>query len=490
VSNVPIPRPPAIFDRETEWAELEAFIHAPRTPRLGLVYGRRRQGKSFLLQGLTEATGGLYHQALEEDRTPALARVARAVADFLGLPAWSAAQFEDWPAAVRAMADAAGDRPIVIDEVPYLLRESPELPSAIQAAYDAAIAGRDPSFRLLLCGSSLSVMTQLLTGQQALRGRAALDMPIWSFDFREARRFWEVDDLETAFHVHAVLGGPPGYRDLLSGAMPGSMAEFEEWLSASVLNPSHALFREAEYLLTENPTLVDRALYRSIISTIAAGEATRHGIATRLRRSDSAVDYPIMQLERSQFVIRDEDLLRTGRPLLRVADPLLRFHFAILRPELARFEARQTRGAWQASQDRFVSHVVGPHFEGLARAWTATYASATTLGGSARQVGFAQVNDRYERRSFELDVVAAAEPRAGRPALLAIGEAKGGATSRSSGDLARLERLRELLAARADVRETKLLLFGRSGFTPELEDVASKRDDVELIDLQRLYEGT
>ncbi len=485
-------RPSRLFDREDEWADLMRFAGDPApTPRIGLVYGRRRQGKSFMLDELAAASGGFYHQAIEEQSAPALDRFAAAIAAFAGLPAWAGGRFNDWTTAFRALAEQAGGRPLVIDEFPYLLRESPELPSVVQAAYDAAKSGRHPTFQMILCGSALSVMTRLLTGQQALRGRAVLDMPVQAFDFRVSRAFWGSGDLEIAFLVNAVLGGPPGYRDLLAGAAPASAAEFADWLAEGVLNPSHALFREAEYLLSEDPALVDRALYRSIIAAISGGQSTRRGVGGVLGRPDTALDHPLGQLERAQFIVRDSDLLRPNRPLLRVADPLLRFHFTVLRPDIARFEARRTREAWTDAEPRFRAQVLGPHFESLARTWTERYASGTTLGGRPRRVGFVQVNDPGAKQQFELDVVAEApgEKVDGKPRLLAIGEAKASETPRTLGDLARLERIREILATRAEVGKTKLLLFGRAGFEADLTATASKRQDVELVDLARLYEG-
>ena len=492
MSEPTVARPPQLFDREAEWSDLVRFVSGPSgAARIGLVYGHRRQGKSFMLELLAQSTGGFYHQALEEEGAPALEHFATASAAFAGLPSWAGGRFDDWATALRALAEQAAGRPIVIDEFPYLLRKSPELPSLIQAAYDGVWSGRHPAFQLIVCGSALSVMARLLTGQQALRGRAMLDMPLRAFDFRESRAFWGIRDHDAALLVNAVLGGSPGYRDLLAGTAPTDSAELGDWLADGVLNPSHALFREAEYLLSEDPTLVDRALYRSIIAAIAVGESTRRGVGAVLGRPDTALDHPLIQLERAQFILRDADVLRPNRPLLRVADPLLRFHFAVVRPDLARFEARRTRDAWVDAEPRFRSQVLGPHFETLARAWTERYASEQTLGGRPVRVGFAQVNDPEAKQSFELDVVAEAPgPQVGgRPRLLAIGEAKAGDRPRTSADLARLVRLRALLATRADVGGSRLLLFGRSGFEGELVATASSRPDVELVDLERLYEG-
>lgn len=51
-------RPAHIFDREAEWASLVAFATDPAPgPMLGVVSGRRRQGKSPLLVGLDDLYG-------------------------------------------------------------------------------------------------------------------------------------------------------------------------------------------------------------------------------------------------------------------------------------------------------------------------------------------------------------------------------------------------------------------------------------------------
>lgn len=486
-------RPDDAFDREDEWQSIEKFIAARAADaRIGVVYGRRRQGKSFLLDHAVRAANGFYYQALEEERTPALARFARALGDFAGAIALPGARFDDWETALRSAAEIAAGRPIVLDEFPYLTRTSPELPSVVQAAVDGSRTGRHPAFRLILCGSALSVMTDMLVGQSALRGRASLDMLIESFDYRQSREFWAIDDLDTAFLVNAVVGGPPGYRALLADIpAPANRDQLGGWLAEGVLNPSHALFREADYLLAEDPRLAERSLYQSVVAAVAQGAATRDKLANALGRKSTALEHPLEQLASTGFLVRDEDLLHGRRPLLRVVDPIIRFHYAVVRPDQPRFEARQTQEAWTAADERFRAQVLGPHFEALARTWTRRYASPRTLGGRPKRVGFTQVNDPELKVAFELDVVVEGDDQgAAKPHLLAIGEAKGSDVARNVFDLNRLYRLRLALAARADISATKLLLFGRSGFTPELRDEAAARRDVELVDLARLYTGS
>jgi uncharacterized protein len=47
-------KPPDMFDRDEEWAALSRFAADERPgATLGVVSGRRRQGKTFLLDALT-----------------------------------------------------------------------------------------------------------------------------------------------------------------------------------------------------------------------------------------------------------------------------------------------------------------------------------------------------------------------------------------------------------------------------------------------------
>jgi uncharacterized protein len=154
---------------------------------------------------------------------------------------------------------------------------------------------------------------------------------------------------------------------------------------------------------------------------------------------------------------------------------------------------RSSFAAWSDATARFESGVTGPAFEAIARAWTSRYASADTLGGIAARVGAAVVNDSAERSRVEIDVVAIearSDAEAGAdPTLLLIGEAKSGPDPRGLANLRRLERAKELLAGRAHVERTRLAIFAAGGFTAELRNEATRRSDVELIDLERLYAG-
>ncbi len=488
-------RPTVLFDREVEWRDLASFVVDPAAGvRIGVVYGRRRMGKSFLLEALADVTGGLYHQALEDERAPALARLGQSIALARGLSGVSIA-LPDWPTALRALAEAPPSQPpnlVVLDEFPYLLARAPELASAIQELHDASRRRPAAPVRLVLCGSAMSVMSRLLSGQQALRGRVATELVVGPFDFRAAAAFWGVAaDPRLAFLLYAVLGGTPGYRDLL-GTGPGSEGDLGAWLAAGILNPSHALFREADFVLAEEPAITDRAIYQATLAAVAAGKRTSGAIAAALGRPETSMTHLLDGLARAGFIERAEDVLRARRPTVRILDPLLRFHHSVIRPDARRFEARRTEDAWRDAAARFATGVIGPSFEEIARAWTWSYASEATLGGRPTHVGTTVIADPIGRSLLELDVVAVDRtmPGAGGPRVLLLGEAKASTRARGVGDLRRLERARDLLRGRAEVADARLAIVGLGGFDRELRAEAARRADVVLVDLDRLYQGS
>lgn len=119
-------RPTGMFDRDAEWADLSAFAQDD-TPgvRLGVVSGRRRQGKTYLLYALARATEGFYFAATEATESESLRRLGRELADHLSAPA--PFQLDTWEQAVDALLDLGRDRTtvVVLDEFPYLARTSP-----------------------------------------------------------------------------------------------------------------------------------------------------------------------------------------------------------------------------------------------------------------------------------------------------------------------------------------------------------------------------
>jgi hypothetical protein len=326
-----------------------------------VVSGRRRQGKSFLLESACQQADGFYFSAQEATEAESLSLIGTALTRYLNPVAPITPT--DWPTVIEILLGLGRDRevPVAIDEFPYLARVSPALPSMIQAAYAPRRAERSGSrTRLLLCGSALSFMGKLLSGNAPLRGRASLDLTVQTLDYRLAAQFWEFQDPRLAFLVHAVVGGTPAYRtEMIRFDAPGDLADFDAWVARAILSPGSPMFLEARYLLAEEPELRDTALYHSVLAAIAAGNTGRGGIASHVGRKSNELSHPLTVLEDAGLIVRENDAFRANRTDFRINEPLLAFYHAIMRP----FWPQLMRGTsadqvWERSQHRFASSVL------------------------------------------------------------------------------------------------------------------------------------
>jgi uncharacterized protein len=122
-------------------------------------------------------------------------------------------------------------------------------------------------------------------------------------------------------------------------------------------------------------------------------------------------------------------------------------------------------------------------FEAQARTWARRFAAASTIDPASR-IGPSSIT--IDGVDHELDLVAADDgPTPAKRIVTAIGEAKAGETL-GIGHLDRLERARTAMGQRA-VHAT-LFLFGTQ-VDRALAAASSKRSDVEIVDLDRLYHG-
>ncbi|WP_436790535.1 AAA family ATPase [Yinghuangia sp. YIM S10712] len=486
-------KPADVFDRVAEWRALATFATRPSSHALlGVVSGRRRMGKTYLLRALTEQCDGFYFGATTATAGESLRQFGAALAEYMGAPA--PFSFATWDDAVTFLFGLAvperGDGPLVIvlDEFPYLAKVSPELPSLLQREIDR-FQTRPSRMRLLLCGSAMSVMGGLLAGSAPLRGRAQLELVMRPFDFRAAAQFWQVAEQPAlAVRLGAVLGGTPAYRrQFLADDVPGDLADFDDWVCRAVMSPLSPLFREARYLLAEETDIRDTSLYHSVLAAVAEGNSTRGGIAGYIGRKAVDISHPLNVLEDSHLLIREADIFRPGKSRYGIAEPLITFYEAIMRPAWGRLELGQAPQVWAASRTRFAAQVAGPYFETVCRAYLLG-PGADLAGSPLGQVGAGVVTDPSTRTSIEIDtaVVEAGDSRH-RPRVALLGEVKWG-TTMGLPHLERLTRARDVLTTRGmDTDGCILACFSAAGFTEHVRREADQRDDVRLLGLAELY---
>ncbi|MFJ9863852.1 ATP-binding protein [Streptomyces sp. NPDC101165] len=493
-SDIPLPvKPHKVFDRDAQWQELAAFACDGRPEaRLGVVSGRLRQGKTYLLEALTGALGGFYFGAQQGTQTESLSQLADELARYTKAsppPHW-----HGWEDAVDALL-ALGDRrptPIVIDEFPDLVRQSPSLPSILHSAYRRHDGGRPGQARLLLSGSALPLMHRLFGAASPLHELSSLHLTMHPLDHRQAARFWGIDDPGLALLVHAVVGGTPAYRhDYLQDDAPAGREDFDSWVARSVLNPGNPLFREAYHLLQEEIDHKDRALCHSALSAVATGCSTQGQVA-------DCLGTPLTDTARCLGLLREHGLLHSEadafRPSLirlRVAEPLLAFEHAAVRPHRSALAQQDPVTVWKHARPGFDSMVARSHFAQICRDWALHFSDPDAFGGRPRSAAHGSVANAAHPDGPDVaaEVVVRGHGGVRNGTLLSVGLARWDEVM-DVDQVERLHRLLGLLSDRGeDVTHTRPACYSGAGFSPALR-AAEAQGQVVLVDLDRLYGRT
>jgi uncharacterized protein len=475
--------------REQDKAALETFLDSSiERPLLGLVYGRRRIGKSTMLVEQTHRRGGFYFEAIRAETPVQLERLGTALGEHLGVGRLA---LDNWEEAVGALLRLGEQSivPVVLDEFGHIIASDPSVESILTVALGpGAMRTTASKARLILCGSAIAMMRALTEGEAPLRGRAGLELIMQPDDFRiAATRLPSGAGLETTARVFAVIGGVVGYAtDMVNFDLPTSRADVDRWIVDRVLSPAATLQREATTLLAEDPSLSGKnnLLHHAILGAIANGSVTAGGIANKVGRQVSNIDLVLRRLIEAGFIVRHEDPIRKKRPLYSLADSFLQFHYAVIEPYGAALRERDLRAVWSDRLEAvFNSRVRGPVFEEMARVWTTNFAGDESIP-FRDFVGPSFVS--IDGVDHELDVVVAgAGDVPSDREIVALGEAKSG-EELTMRHLLKLERARTALGANAS--HAKLLLFGER-VDEGLAQRVAQRDDVEIVDLVRLYSG-
>lgn len=445
-------------DRVRELSRLQEAWQSGQ-PHLIIVTGRRRVGKSQLLARFARGRHIAYVPASQRLRADQLADTGRdigALANRFRTGRPPALRLDDWDSMLDIAAEAASDMRlgIVLDEFPYLVAQSPELPSLIQRWWDRR--AQDTRIFLVLSGSQQSVMREMLGGNGPLFGRATLQFNLQPLDYFQAAKFvprWSPEDKVRAY---AIAGGIPEYLRLLDDGR--SLRDNLEHLA---FRPEGALFREADYLFESEFREVSRR--GSIFRAIARGSVRPNEIAQAIGLGSAADilanlrDLVDLGLIERVVPITDIRHLRQRHVMYRIADPYLRFFFSIIDPRRAQITLgppdRVNEGLSDETLDAFVSRT----FEDVARQYI-WRRSVATPGFLPQEVGPWWAGDE------EVDVAVVSEA-----ALLAVGEAKWSRSLMDARDLATLERRARLIDGGA--RPIRML-FSRSGFNRNVPNAA------------------
>lgn len=352
--------PELMVDRESEMARLRDLL-AQGEPRLALVYGRRRVGKTYMLSRMWGHQPAFYFTASET--TPAQNRHALLTA----FSQWSGEtihpeDYPTWRSVFRLLLDQAGPGPtvIILDELQYLSEDRQGLgtvASELNAAWEMRRIPRP--LLLVLSGSSVRTLEGLARGGSPLYGRFAYQVRLRPFSYWHAGELSGFAALRDRALAYGVFGGTPRYLAAIDPerSLEGNVIDL-------VLNPSGEVRELVHTALLQEQGLRSVARYAAILRSIGRGRTELNEIA----QAAGLEAGPALREKLERLI--QLDYVRAGRNLgakpkeayrYRLSDPAMRFFYDRVAPLESALATQSPARVWsdhiRPSLDAYMGHI-------------------------------------------------------------------------------------------------------------------------------------
>lgn len=368
-----------------------------------LVYGRRRQGKSFLIREALKTYKGklIDYQCIDSVSTFNLrGLISSFQEEFPDVFLSNDASFSDF---LKALFFVAKKEKVVlvIDEYQFL-RNGTETDSILQRAIDQ---NRDEvNLTLILCGSYVGAMLEMVESQNPLFGRLQDKIFVKPFDYYDFSLLFGDDvSLEDKMNYYAVLGGTPYYREFID-----EKESFEDNLKRIYLCENAPLGFEIANTITSEISKVNNAKY--VLSLIASGIRTYSKIKINFQKSipDSSLYYILTKLMEMGYVNKVNPIGRQDekKAYYEISDNAFAFYFGVVYPRLIYKNIENTDSFFKRRIKDFLYQEYIPHkFEGIAKEFLIRKNKSEDFDDHFDEIGTYFYNDKKKKMNGQFDLV-------------------------------------------------------------------------------------
>ena len=328
------------FGREDVLAQLSA-LWGKRVSSLVTCRGRRRIGKSTLIERFAEQTGSRFIKI--EGKRPRqgmtnedeLREFARQLADQCDTERTVPADWRDAFRRLDAVIPNDEKTVVLLDEVSWLAYYDDSFADDLKIMWDNKLKKHD-RLVLVLCGSVSSWIRDNIVDNGAYMGRRSLDIVIRELPLHECVKFWgaaaERMATKDILDVLSVTGGVPRYLEEIDPTLSAA-----ENIRNLAFRPNGVLRVDFDEMFADVVTKRPR-FAAEVLECLVDGPLGTTGIAKKMRVDRSGnITLALRQLEEAGFVSMDAGINpETGEEIrdrhYRLRDNYTRFYLKCIRP--------------------------------------------------------------------------------------------------------------------------------------------------------------
>lgn len=438
-----------------------------------VIYGRRRVGKTALINEFCKDKRTIYFSALDTTSTENLRTLSKAIYACSNVDEAQAPEYQSYEDAFAEITRMARAERIVfvIDEYPYLAKAEQSISSRIQHLIDHAWG--ETKLYLILCGSSMSFMEyQVLGYQSPLYGRRTAQFKIEPLSYKETAIFNPSLSEEVNSLVYGITGGVPHYINKLN-----VKEDIDQALLENLFDRSSYLYEEPENLLKQE--LREPAVYNSIIRAIAEGYTKLNQIATKVGMESGPCSKYIGVLVDLGILKKESPITEKigKKSIYTIADNFFRFWYRFVPQNIIAIQSGRINSTYEKTVKKYFSDYMGLVFEQMCRDYLLYYAQELPINLS--DIGQWWGTDPKEKKEVQIDIVGT--PVEGDEYI--IGSCKYRNESIGVDELRLLQHYAEVFG---QGRKYHYFIFSKGGFTEGLHELAEK-GEVTLYTLEDIY---
>jgi AAA+ ATPase superfamily predicted ATPase len=464
--------------RTVELAALNK-LYAKSSFQMAIVYGRRRVGKTTLLNEFAKDKPAIFFAAPEANAYLSLQLFSEKVYAFFKLPKTTGA-FRNWHDAFSFVAEKAKEQRfvLIIDEFPYLVNSNKSIMSILQNIIDHEM--KETSLFVILCGSQISFMEkQVLSGKSPLFGRRTAQLRIEGFDYFDAAKMLPGVSNEDIIRYYACIGGTPHYLNQVNPEL-----SFEENLLDMYFEPHAYLYGEPTMLLQQE--LREPAMYNSVISAVATGSSRINDISTKIAEETAKSSKYVKTLLDLQILGKEvpfgDNPTSSRKTIYRISDNCFRFWYKYVFLHNDGIETGAGRLIAESLVFPELSAFIGkPAFEDVCRQYLIRKNKERQLPFIATNFGTWWGTDNQEKREADIDIVVGNKPF--RKAMLC--ECKWRNEPTTSSEIVKLVEKSRLLPG---YNEYHFMFFSKAPYTDAALELEINNENLHLISIDMLFD--